>query len=82
MAKEVNVLPSLGPEMGDVSGVASDDEVGELVYHLQQHARAPVVQSEDQVLAYDAGVAPCRDEDAAEGMDLAERTSDRAFEPD
>jgi hypothetical protein len=82
VAEEVDVLPGPRPEIGDVTGVAADHQIGEFVDHLAQHVGASVVEREDQILAADAGIGPDRDENAAEPLDPSERTADWIFELD
>ncbi len=63
-----------------MAGVAADEEVGQFVDHLAQHAGAAIVEREDQVFADNAIVAVHENQNAAEAVDLAERAADRLGE--
>ena len=80
MAEKIDVPPSARPETGDVAGIAADDEIGQFVDHRSQHACAPRIERENQVLADDAGIAMNENQDAAERMHLTERAADRLIE--
>src|ERR1700720_3713970 len=80
VAEEIDILPGARPEIRDMAGVASDNQVGKFIDHLTQHLGAPAVEREDEVLAGDAGIGFDRNKNTTETVDRAQCASDRTGE--
>src|SRR5580704_9856791 len=80
VAEEIDILPGARPEIRDMAGVASDNQIGKFIDHLAQHFGAAAIEREDEVLTGDAGVGFDGNKNTAKTVDLAQCTSDRTGE--
>ena len=80
MPEKIDVLPGARPEIRDMAGVATDDEIAEFLDHRLQDARAARIERKNQIFADHTIIAMNKNQNAAERMQLAERTADRLVE--